>query len=106
MICKLGMIPENIIQNSIRNSDFFKKNGLMKGVKKIKYVPLYKLLIEKLQNKNINGEQLFLTIDFIYKLFDYDPFKRPTPKMALKHKWFDEINNSIKLKHKICKKLS
>lgn len=95
MICKLGKIPKNLIKNSLRYSDFFKKNGLLKGIEEIEYKPLYKILLEKLKDKyDINQEQMFLTIDFIYKLLHYDPFERPTPFLALKHKWFAEVIRS------------
>jgi serine/threonine-protein kinase SRPK3 len=93
MICKLGKIPNYLTKKCLKYSDFFKKNGLLKGVEEINYTPLYKLLIEKFKNRHdINQEQMFLTIDFIYKLLDYDPFKRPSPHSALKHKWFSEIS--------------
>ena len=89
MISLLGKIPENLINSSARKSEFFKKNGLVKGTDSVEYRPLYKLLMEKLSGSpEFNQEQIFLTIDLMYKLLKYDSFERPTAKSVLEHKWF------------------
>ena len=90
IISKLGKIPDHLIKTSKRYSDYFKKNGLLKGFNEINYSPLYITIIEKLDNR-VPKDQIFTTLDFIYKLLDYDPFKRPTPQQALQHKWFDDL---------------
>jgi serine/threonine-protein kinase SRPK3 len=93
MICLLGKVPDHLIEKSGKKSVFFKKNGLLKGMYEIEYYPLYKLLFKKLNGRHdINQEQLFLTIDLLYKLLNYDPFNRPSPKVALQHKWFESIS--------------
>lgn len=88
----LGNIPQNLLLKSKNYSHYYKKNGLLKRVGAIDYKPLHILLTEKLINKSdITQEQLTLTIDLIYKLLMYDPHKRPSPKLALSHKWFSDI---------------
>jgi len=90
IICLLGKIPDDILNNSNRKCDFFKHNGLLKGIDSLQYKPLYKLLTEKLSTKSdFNQEQLLLTIDLMYKLLKYDPYSRPEAKVILKHKWFN-----------------
>lgn len=97
MISLLGKIPDYLINSSKNKSVFYKKNGLLKNVSEIKYTPLYAIINKKLSDKNYAKEEIYLTIDFMYKLLDYDPFKRPSPKNALDHKWFNSINNSSKI---------
>ena len=89
IICLLGKIPDNILNSSQRKHEFFTNNGLLKGIYSFEYKPLHKLLMEQLSTKNdFNQEQLFLTIDIMYQMLNYDPFKRPNAKDILKHKWF------------------
>ena len=92
IICLLGKIPDDILNSSQRRYEFFKTNGLLKGVFTIEYKPLYKLLMEKLTNKeDFNQEQLFLIIDLMYKLLNYNPYLRPKANEILKHKWFENV---------------
>lgn len=92
MISILGKIPDELINKSCNKHIFFKNNGLLKCVYDIKYVPLYNMINEELTNKNCSQEDIYLTIDLLYKLLNYDPFKRPTPKTIIEHKWFSQIN--------------
>ena len=98
MICILGRIPDYILNQSHKKDLFFKKNGLLKYTYDIKYHSLNKLLMNKLNvNKQnsleISGltDEIILVTDLIYKLLNYDSFKRPSPSIALKHKWFKNI---------------
>ena len=89
IISLLGKIPNNILNNSARKSDFFTNNGLLKGIYSIKYNSLSELLTEKLSNKSdFNEEQIHLIIDLMYKLLNYNPFERPDANTILNHQWF------------------
>jgi len=82
----LGMIPKTMIENSSNKSIFFRNNGLIKGKNKIEYKPLSNLLINKVGNR-FETNDLMEVLDFMYRLLEIDPMKRPTPKECLKHSW-------------------
>ncbi|QKF94081.1 serine/threonine-protein kinase [Fadolivirus algeromassiliense] len=88
MICTLGKIPDDLINNSINKDMFFKKNGLLKCVYEIKYLPLYNIINKELSDRGYSQDEIYSTIDILYKLLDYDPYKRPMSKTLLNHKWF------------------
>jgi len=92
MIILLGNIPKSLLDDSENKYIFFKKNGLLKGGNEILFNPLYFKLYNELSKHNISNNEILLTIDFIYKLLNYDPFIRPSPKTALTHKWFNNLN--------------
>lgn len=115
MICLLGKIPKELIQESKLKNIFFKNvnyasvkaesvknvtdgyNGLLKGIYKINYKPLYKVLTEKLATReDFTHEQLFLVIDLMYKLLNYNSHNRPTAKTILDHKFFAEVKTNTK----------
>lgn len=105
MISLLGKIPSDLIEKSKQKNIFFKKNRLIKGIYHIKYEPLYKILNEKLKDKpGYDKEQIYLIIDFIYELLNYNPFDRPTPLEALNHKFFDSLNIKNKINLDKCQK--
>lgn len=96
IVSVLGKIPDRLINESRNKDVLYKKNGLLKWVYDIKYVPLYNIINKKMLEKGYSQEDIHLTIDLIYKLLDYDPFKRPIPKTALQHKWFQNITTNPK----------
>lgn len=90
MIQRLGKVPQELISKSKYKSNFFKTNGQLKGdLDNIKYKPLFEVISAQLKDrKDCPDEQIILTTDLMYKLLDYDPYKRPDPKLILTHKWF------------------
>jgi serine/threonine-protein kinase SRPK3 len=90
MICILGKIPEDLVKKSKYYINFFKANGQLKGdVPKIKYIPLYAIIRDCLKDRSeYDNDILFNVTDLIYKLLEYDPYKRPNAKEALTHKFF------------------
>lgn len=97
MICLLGRIPDYILNQSHKKDLFFKKNGLLKYTYDVKYYSLNDLLIGKFNQNKQNfpelANEIILVTDLVYKLLNYDSYKRLSPAAALKHKWF---NNNIK----------
>lgn len=89
MISLFGNIPHELIEKSKYKTHFFKVNGQLKGdVPELKYSPLYQIVRDKLKDKpEYNDENLFLLTDLLYKLFNYDPIKRPSAREALTHKF-------------------
>ncbi len=86
---KLGRIPDYLLKNATKRSVYFKNNGLMKGKlpTSANYVPLSSVLLNKL--KQTSTDELYLIIDLLYKMLEYDPNKRPTSKECLSHPWFN-----------------
>ena len=83
----LGKIPLNILQTANRTKFFFKNNGLLKGREMLEYRPLSLELINKLEGReDVTENDTICILDILYKMLDYDPFKRPLPKDCLKHK--------------------
>jgi serine/threonine-protein kinase SRPK3 len=88
MMCTLGKIPKDLINQSKYGVDIFKLNGQLKGdVPKMVYTPLYQVVRDRLKEQ-YEDETIFLVTDLLYKLLDYNPNKRPSSKDALTHKFF------------------
>jgi len=81
----LGKLPPTFINKCERKNMFFKKNGLMKGIYKLKYKSLKKKI---LSIENIAKDDIHDILDLMYMVFLYDPKKRPTAKKCLKHRCF------------------
>jgi serine/threonine-protein kinase SRPK3 len=85
-----GRIPEYLLNDAKKRNVFYKNNGLLKGIYTSEYIPFSKFIIEKLgDNADIN--EIYLLIDLLYKLFEYDPIKRLTAKQVINHNFFDTI---------------
>jgi len=89
MITSLGKIPKELMDHSIYKIDFFTNSGLIKGTYDIKYDSLDHSIIKKMGSReDMTQDKIFLTIDIIRQMLDYYPMNRPSPKLALDHKWF------------------
>lgn len=89
LICALGKIPVGLLDKSIKKTDFFKNNGLLKGTYDVRYDPLNIFVINKLAQKiDVTQDKALLTVDIMNKLLNYDPTLRPSAKITLEHKWF------------------
>ena len=74
MYSKLGVIPDHLINSSLKRDIFFTKNNLLKGVKKIDYHGI------ALPVKDASLLQLLL---------EYDPKKRQTVESLLSNSWLN-----------------
>jgi len=63
----LGKIPDEILSIASRRSVFFRKNGLMKGRRRISYTPLNNVLLNKLKKEECEKALKFLYFCFNYK---------------------------------------
>ncbi len=91
----LGLIPKHLLEQAKKRNVFYRKNGMLKGIDKLKYMPLSEFIIDKLKNKNLDNGELFLMIDFFYKVFEYDPEKRLTARKCLEHEWFSDLQEEF-----------
>jgi serine/threonine-protein kinase SRPK3 len=90
MIQRLGKIPSYILDSAKRKDYYFRNNKTIKGRLDISFEPLYDVLIKKLgKRQDISRDQLMHIIDFMYKLLNYDPFKRPSIDECLRHPLFN-----------------
>ena len=88
IISLLGKIPDNILITSIQKHEFFKTNGLLKGTYNVNYVSLKTLITNEVTNlKGFNDEEIKTLIELMYKLLDYDSFRRPDAKTILNSNW-------------------
>ena len=84
MVSLLGPVPDYLINLSDKRDVFFRHNNLLKGFTGIEYKPLYKNIYSELKNK-LNKDELASLIDILYKIFNYDSYKRPTIQELLDH---------------------
>lgn len=88
----LGMLPKDMIDSSRKRKNFFRQNGLIKGVHSIKFNGLSNIIKNKVKGRpDIKEDELDLFIDFLYYIFTYDPKKRPNVKRCLEHPLFKLI---------------
>jgi len=112
----LGCIPNELLQKAKKYKLFFKENGQMKGINQIinycpqfvddelqnyinsqymnehniKYVPLSKLMENKLKSRSdINTTDINMIISLMYKLLDYNCNYRLSPSECLIHDFFN-----------------
>jgi serine/threonine-protein kinase SRPK3 len=84
MICMLGPIPEYLIKLSEKRDVFFRHNNLLKGFNNIEYKPLYKNIYNELKDK-LSKDDITDVIDILYRIFNYDCYKRPEIQDLLDH---------------------
>ena len=90
MQCKIGKIPQNIIDKSNKKKYFFKQNGLMKGCKyPLLYKPFYHDIKKRFNNLD-NSIELNNIIDLLTKMFEYNPNKRFKAIDCIKHPYFNK----------------
>jgi len=93
--CRLGKIPDSMVEDSRRKSEFFRHNGLLKGISKLNYIPLPLFLYEKMKNKLDTGDDDFIyLVDFIEKCLELDPNNRFSVEECINHEWFASIKKS------------
>ena len=80
----LGKIPDSLLNRSLKKNDFFRQDGLMKGLPTFEYYPIEKRLKDKMPKI---PKDFDLLLDFIKKLFEIEPNARVSAETALAHPW-------------------
>ncbi|XP_020217191.1 SRSF protein kinase 1 [Cajanus cajan] len=80
----LGKMARKIATGGALSKDFFDRHGDLKRIRRLKFFPLDKLLIDKYKF-SVNDAQEFS--EFLLPLFDFAPEKRPTARQCLQHPW-------------------
>lgn len=92
MVCLFGKIPESIINSSVNKNNFFKKNGLLKGITKVDFHYFYDSLELRLQEKGIEEPRRLEIKMFLSKIFQYNPQERAKIKDLIQHPIFPKIS--------------
>ncbi|KAJ0967776.1 hypothetical protein J5N97_024693 [Dioscorea zingiberensis] len=87
----LGKMPKKIATAGSRSKDYFDRHGDLKRIRRLKFWPLDRLLIEKYKFPESDAREL---ADFLCPLFDFAPEKRPTAGQCLQHPWLKNRNQT------------
>ncbi|KAL1819026.1 hypothetical protein DCAR_0415260 [Daucus carota subsp. sativus] len=81
----LGMMPRKIALGGRYSRDFFNRYGDLRHIRRLRFWPLNKVLVEKYEFSEQDAKDL---ADFLVPILDFVPEKRPTAAQCLSHPWF------------------
>ncbi|RDX63201.1 hypothetical protein CR513_58397, partial [Mucuna pruriens] len=84
----LGKMPRKIATAGAKSKDFFDRHGDLKRIRRLKFWPLSKLLIERYKFAESDAHEFS---EFILPLLDFTPEKRPTAQQCLQHPWLKGV---------------
>ncbi|KAJ7944045.1 Kinase family protein [Quillaja saponaria] len=87
----LGKMPRKVAIGGARSKDYFDRHGDLKRIRRLKFWPLDKLLVDK-YNFSENDAREFA--EFLSPLLDFSPEKRPTAQQSLQHPWLNPRNTT------------
>ncbi|KAK3023422.1 hypothetical protein RJ639_042810 [Escallonia herrerae] len=85
----LGKMPKKIAVGGARSKDYFDRYGDLKRIRRLKYWPLHRLLVDKYKFTDTDAGEF---TEFLCPLFDFAPEKRPTAQKCLQHPWLNIKN--------------
>ncbi|KAL6998153.1 non-specific serine,threonine protein kinase [Sarracenia purpurea var. burkii] len=88
----LGMMPRKIALGGRYSRDFFNRYGDLRHIRRLRFWPLNKVLMEKYEFNEQEANEL---ADFLIPILDFVPEKRPTAAQCLLHPWI--ISSSPRL---------
>ncbi|PIA43446.1 hypothetical protein AQUCO_01900087v1 [Aquilegia coerulea] len=80
----LGMMPRKIALGGRYSRDFFNRYGDLRHIRRLRFWPLNKVLIEKYEFSEQDANDM---ADFLVPILDFVPEKRPTAAQCLLHPW-------------------
>ncbi|KDP43774.1 hypothetical protein JCGZ_22401 [Jatropha curcas] len=92
----LGKMPRKIAIGGARSKDFFDRYGDLKRIRRLKFWPLDRLLIDKYKFPENDAREFS---EFLCPLLDFTPEKRPTAQKCLQHPWLN-LNSSAQIEMK------
>jgi len=84
----VGAIPRNIAFSGKYSKEFFKKNGELRHINKLKPWPLYDVLTEKYEWDPQTAKEF---ADFLIPMLAFDPKERATARESLQHPFVANI---------------
>ncbi|XWS45650.1 hypothetical protein CRYUN_Cryun15aG0154700 [Craigia yunnanensis] len=82
----LGKMPRKIAIGGARSKDFFDRHGDLKRIRRLKFWPLDRLLVDKYKFSESDALEF---AEFLCPLLDFSPEKRPTAEQCLQHPWLN-----------------
>ncbi|KAL6993360.1 non-specific serine,threonine protein kinase [Sarracenia purpurea var. burkii] len=82
----LGKMPRKIAIGGALSKDYFDRHGDLKRIRRLKYWPLNRLLIDKFKLSEADASEF---AEFLSPLLDFAPEKRPTAQQCLQHPWLN-----------------
>ncbi|XP_038719102.1 probable serine/threonine-protein kinase sky1 isoform X2 [Tripterygium wilfordii] len=82
----LGKMPRKIAIGGARSKDLFDRHGDLKRIRRLRYWPLNKLLVEKYKFSEADAHEF---AEFLCPRLDFAPEKRPTAQQCLQHPWLN-----------------
>ncbi|GMI86302.1 hypothetical protein like AT4G35500 [Hibiscus trionum] len=82
----LGKMPRKIAVGGARSKDFFDRHGDLKRIRRLKYSPLDRMLVNKYKFSETDAREF---VEFLSPLLDFSPEKRPTAQQCLQHPWLN-----------------
>ncbi|OMO58267.1 hypothetical protein CCACVL1_25518 [Corchorus capsularis] len=80
----LGMMPRKFALGGRYSRDFFNRYGDLRHIRKLRFWPINKVLMEKYDFSEQDAADM---ADFIIPILDFVPEKRPTAAQCLNHPW-------------------
>ncbi|XP_042509420.1 SRSF protein kinase 1-like [Macadamia integrifolia] len=82
----LGKMPRKIAISGSRSKDYFDRHGDLKRIRRLKFWPLDRLLIEKYKFSGSDAQEF---AEFLCPLLNFAPDNRPTAEQCLQHPWLN-----------------
>lgn len=89
-IC-LSWLGLQVAIGGARSKDFFDRHGDLKRIRRLKFWPLDKILIDRYKFSETDAREF---ADFLCPIFDFAPEKRPTAQQCLQHPWLNGITST------------
>ncbi|KAM0877023.1 hypothetical protein ACQ4PT_035805 [Festuca glaucescens] len=86
MMETLGKMPKKIASSGTRSKDYFNRYGDLKRIRRLKFWPLERVLVEKY---NFPAPDANGFANFLRPILDFAPESRPTAAECLKHAWLN-----------------
>uniref|UniRef100_A0A803MZR6 non-specific serine/threonine protein kinase n=1 Tax=Chenopodium quinoa TaxID=63459 RepID=A0A803MZR6_CHEQI len=80
----LGMMPRKIALGGRYSRDFFNRYGDLRHIRRLRFWPLNKVLVEKYEFNEQDANEL---AEFLVPILDFVPDKRPSAGQCLSHPW-------------------
>ncbi|GAV81556.1 Pkinase domain-containing protein [Cephalotus follicularis] len=80
----LGKMPRKIAIGGAQSKDFFDRHGDLKRIRRLKFWPLDRLLVDKYKFSDTDAREF---AEFLCPILDFAPEKRPSAQQCLEHPW-------------------
>ncbi|KAF3533582.1 hypothetical protein DY000_02036491 [Brassica cretica] len=85
----LGKMPRKIAVGGARSKDYFDRHGDLKRIRRLKYWPLDRLLVDKYKLPEAEAKEF---AEFLSPVLEFAPEKRPTAQQCLEHPWMNVVS--------------